>query len=485
MSNHTIIIGGGLAGLATAAALVTCRQENSAENRVTLLESRPRLGGRATSIIDADTGEMIDNCQHVSMGCCTNFAHFCETIGIENSFTIEDELIFIDRDNQRSVLKNGWGPAPFHLAGSFSRLRFLNSREKRELAFGLKKLAAVGEEVTHENNQSQQSFLDWLQANGQSSGVIRKYWHTVLVSALSESLDRIDTGIARKVFVDGFLRHRDAWKISVATRPLGLLYGDEIAQWFQQRGGDVRLKAGVAGIEVSSADSAEHRVNGVRLRNGEYLDADHVVLAVPWTHALPLLPEPLRTRPEYQAIADIEAAPISSVHLWFDREITKTRHVVFVDRLSQWIFNRTGIHRSQQHRHQNESASFNYQVVISNSRDLRGQPQEETIEKVVAELASVWPEVRNARLLSSRLITEHRAVFSPTPGVEQLRPSQQTPIANLQLAGDWTQTGWPATMEGAVRSGYLAAENILRQNNSSVSILQPDLPAGRLSRILF
>ncbi len=178
----------------------------------------------------------------------------------------------------------------------------------------------------------------------------------------------------------------------------------------------------------------------------------------------------------------MESAPISSVHLWFDRPITDLPHAVFVDRLSQWIFHRTRLQETNSA--SSDDTSAYYQVVISAIRSLSDTSQEETIAKVVAELTEIWPETARATLRHARVITEHKAVFSVLPGIDDLRPVQQSPVENLQWAGDWTDTGWPATMEGAVRSGYQASENILRHLGRPESVLQPDLPVAFLSKLL-
>jgi uncharacterized protein with NAD-binding domain and iron-sulfur cluster len=175
----------------------------------------------------------------------------------------------------------------------------------------------------------------------------------------------------------------------------------------------------------------------------------------------------------------LESAPISSVHLWFDRAITDLPHAVLIGRLSQWMFNRTLLQGDA-----SESHSHYYQVVISASRELQGRSQEQIIQEVLGDLTEIWPEAAKARLQSGRVVTEHRAVFSVMAGAEAFRPSQQSPINNLLLAGDWTRTGWPATMEGAVRSGYLAAENVLAKMGRQAAVLQPDLPVSRLTRLL-
>ncbi len=199
--------------------------------------------------------------------------------------------------------------------------------------------------------------------------------------------------------------------------------------------------------------------------------------AVPWHRVLDLVPPSLQLK--YEFLNEIVPAPISSLHLWFDRPITKLPHLVFVDHLSQWLFDRS---RFDQGAHEQ---GYYYQVVISASRLLQGRPRDEVIARVCDELKRTLPDAVDAKLLRSRLVTEHKAVFSPRPGIDRLRPGQETAYDNLSLAGDWTDSGWPATMEGAVRSGYLAAENVMSQIGQPATIVQPDLPVARLSKWLF
>jgi squalene-associated FAD-dependent desaturase len=493
MAEHVVIIGGGLAGLAAAAAL------GERGLRVTLCESRPRWGGRASSFVDQTTGEPVDNCQHVSLGCCTNFRHFCQTIGIDQYFCREKELVFIGPDGRASRMA-GWPlPAPLHLAAAFAGLDFLSWNDKYHLAKGLRALSrtdpATCDGVT---------FLDWLRRHGQTEAAIERFWHVVLVSALSETLDRINVFHARKVFVDAFLANRHGWEVWLPTVPLDDLYGTRLAEWFSTRNVTARLQCAAKRVVVEKSTAGEQRAVDVELRSGERIAADHVILAVPQNLVLALLPEDLQANSHLAGISQLETAPISSVHLWFDRPITDLRHATFVGRLSQWIFNRSAIQGSfPDSKHpgagtdskrigppgspgQIANVSLHYyQVVISASRDVLEQGKDEAVRKVVEELADIWPIVRESRLVHSRLVTEHKAVVSMLPGVDRLRPPQQSPIGNVQLAGDWTQTGWPGTMEGAVRSGYLGAENVLRQCGRPERLVQPDLPIALLSKLMF
>jgi len=219
----------------------------------------------------------------------------------------------------------------------------------------------------------------------------------------------------------------------------------------------------------------------VRLKSGEVVTGGDYLVAVPYHRVMALLPDQVRQHPSLAGIAKLESAPISSVHLWFDRPVLPLPHAVFVQGLSQWAFNRTMLSG----RTPPPNEPWYVQVVISASRDVTERDSDAVRDQVVRELATVWSAVATAKLTASRLVTEHRAVFSVTPGVEALRPSQQSPISNLQLAGDYTQTGWPGTMEGAVRSGSLAAENILTRRGQPARLLQPDLPVARLSRWLY
>jgi len=459
---HVVIVGGGLAGIAAAVGLARH------SFRVTLLESRPRLGGRATSIVDRETGELIDNCQHVNMGCCVNFQRLCEWTGTSEHLVTEDELIFIASYGKQNRLRNGFLPAPAHLSTGFLRLSYLSFQEKRSLA---RAMLALLRSRPPESGR----FIDFLRQHRQSRKLIDRFWNSVLVSALSEDLERISYLYARKVFVEGFLANRSGWKVQLLDLPLGQFYDEAIRNWLAEHGVTVRIQSGLQSLEQTE----DRLIRSARLRDESILEADEFVLAVAFDRVPSLLPAVVAESETGRRVSEIEAASISSVHVWFDREITTLRHAVLLDRLSQWMFNRSRILGAR------ETDRFAYQIVISNSRDLE-MSQDELIDRVRDELAEIFPASKEAQLLHARVITEHRAVFSVVPGVDELRPPQQTLISNLQLAGDWTQTGWPATMVGAVRSGFLAAENLLKKYrpNQSSQLLAPELKTSPIVRML-
>ncbi len=267
----------------------------------------------------------------------------------------------------------------------------------------------------------------------------------MLVSALNERLDRMDVGHARKVFVDGFLRDREGYKMELPLVPLGELYGTRLERWLADNGVNVRLTTGVRSVELDG-DGA---VSGVTLRSGESVPADFVVLAVPFDRVDGLLPEGARGRIAGLArLGEFDASPITGVHLWFDREVCPVDHVVTVGRLVQWVFNHTAL----QGRRAGEGKGQYLQLVISASYDLVALDNAAIRDRVLADLAAIWPATKQAMLERWWVVTEHGATFAVRPGVDAIRPRQRTAVDGLFLAGDWTDTGWPATMEGAVRA---------------------------------
>ena len=449
MADRVVVIGAGLAGLAAASALA------GRGLSVTILEARGRLGGRAGSFTDAASGQVLDACQHVSMGCCTNFAHFCRAVGVAHLFRTQRRLYFMTPDRRVSPFAADRLPAPLHLARAFLRAHYLSLADKARVAWGLARLRVTPADADG-------PFLDWLRRHGQSPRAIDRFWGVVLTSALNESTDRVGLRYARKVFVDAFLRHPRGFEVELPAVPLGRLYGDELLGWLDRHGVRVQLGRAARAIHIRGG-----RVEDVEARgDGEPLTADWYVAAVPFDRLLDLLPaDVIDGHAAFAGLRQLEVSPITSVHLWYDRPVTDLPHIVLVDCVGQWLFNRGEVAPGEHY----------VQVVVSAARPFRGLGHEEVRRRIAEEVARLFPAAAAATLLRARVVTEHAATFSAVPGVDRLRPTQASPIPNLFLAGDWTATGWPATMEGAVRGGYLAAEALLARRGTPERLLQPDL----------
>ena len=467
------MIGGGLAGLSSAVALA------EAGHRVRLLEKRPHLGGRAASYV-LPGGEHVDNCQHVTLGCCTNLEDFYRRVGAAEKIRFFDRLLFSTPDGRRGRMESLALPAPLHMAFSFARFPLLGWTDKFAIARALLKIASNGGRPKDTANDSGGvTMLAWLQKHRQTEGAIRRFWEVILVSALDEQLDRIDARYGIDVFWKAFLSTRAGYRIGIPCVPLGNLY-DGCKEAIRMRGGEVLLRAGVRGFQVAGS-----QVTGVERDDGSVETADYYVAAVPQDILPDLLPADLLERePVFLNLRNLRTSPITGVHLWFDRKVMHEPFLTLLDSTTQWVFNKTQLNGDAQLNGGSIEAQGQYlQLVISASYSLVPRSRQEIIELCINELRGVLPAIRDAKLVKGTVVKETSATFSPAPGSDQWRPPQKSPLTGLFLAGDWTSTGWPSTMEGAVRSGYLAAEAILSDLGTPQKFLQPDLPTEGLSRL--
>ena len=461
-----IVIGGGLAGLSSAVALA------EAGHRLRLLEKRPHLGGRAASYV-LPGGEHVDNCQHVTLGCCTNLEDFYRRVRADGKIRFFDRLLFAAPDGRRGAMESSALPPPFHMAPSFARFPLLGWGDKLAISRALLKIArSGGRPADLANDAGGVTMLAWLQKHHQTTRAIRRFWEVILVSALDEELDRIDARYGIDVFWKAFLSTRGGYRVGIPCVPLGELY-DGCKEAIGQRGGEVLLRAGVRRFQVTG-----NQVTGVEREDGSVETADYYVSAVPQNILPELLPADLVERePVFLNLRKLRTSPITGVHLWFDKKVMSEPFLTLMDSTTQWVFNKTQLYGG------GEQEGQYLQLVISASYSLVPRSRQEIIDLCLNEMREVLPAIRGAKLLKGTVVKETSATFSPAPGSDQWRPAQKSPLGRLFLAGDWTFTGWPSTMEGAVRSGYLAAEAILSDMGAPRKFLQPDLPAEGLARL--
>jgi zeta-carotene desaturase len=432
---------------------------------VTLLERRPYLGGRASSYQHPGTGEVIDNCQHVLLGCCTNLIEFYERTGVANSIRWFDSMTFLEPGGRASQIGPSALPAPLHTAPAFLRAACLDLPDKLAIARAMMALAPA---APHDNGEP---FLAWLQRHGQTERSIDRFWKTILVSALNEDVDRMSVSYAAQVMRESFLKSAAAGRMGVPTIPLTDLY-NAAGEYIRSRQGEVKIR--------TSVDSFRAEMAHVNVGIGGQDEAfDYVVLALPFDGLERILPDTTASQPLRDSLARFETSPITGIHLWFDRQISELEHAVLLDRTIQWMFHKSKL----QKREQNGHGSY-VELVVSSSKSLVEKSKQEIVDLAVHELKEFFPDAREAQLVKSAVIKEIHATYSPKPGIEWNRPQPQTVWPRVFLAGDWTATGWPATMEGAVRSGYMAAQSVARvAGKRDAAFLVADLPPTGFMRL--
>ena len=451
------VVGGGLAGLAAGCALA------NGGFRVTLFERRPFLGGRASSYQHPGTGEVVDNCQHVLLGCCTNLIEFYQRIGVADKIRWYERLTFLEPAGRASVIAPSVLPAPLHTAISFLQAPCLGFADKLAIA---RAMIALAPAIPQDRGQA---FSAWLRAHGQTERAIDRFWKTILVSALNEDLARVSVPYAAQVVRESFLKSPQAGRMGVPRVPLTELY-NSAGDYIRARGGEVKIRA--------AAESFRPEASQVKLgvADGEAV-FDYVVFAVPFDVLAKVLPETPAAEPLRRAVARFETSPITGIHLWFDRQISDLDHAVLLDRTIQWMFHKSRLLG------RTDTGSY-MELVVSASKSLVDKSRPEIVELALRELCEFFPQARKSTLLKSTVIKEVHATYSPQPGADAYRPVSETPWSRVFLAGDWTATGWPATMEGAVRSGYQAAEAVARAAGlTEAKFLVPDLPASGFMRL--
>ncbi|MCA9828966.1 MAG: hydroxysqualene dehydroxylase HpnE [Dehalococcoidia bacterium] len=433
------VIGGGLAGLAAACELVDLG------HRPTIFERRPWAGGKTYSYVDRETGDEVDNGQHVFMQCTTAYTDFLRKLGTLGLCRRQRRLSVpvFNRDGSRSTLRASGLPAPLHLGWSFLRYKHIAASIKPGIARTLLKAARMSEQ--ERASLHERSLGDWLRENGQGGVAIRDFWDFMLVPTLNASSEESSAADALFVLREGFLRSNHTAAIGVARCGLTRLHVDPAVAYFTARGGSIRTGTTVTGLRVRDG-----RITGLRVEGAQEEDFDAVVCAVPPTQAASLLSQ---DGFDFSALRAIEMAPIINLHLWFDRPVADFSLAAFVGNELQWAFNRDridpGLPGSQKHR---------LVVSLSAASPYMGLTRKELRERFLPQLHRAIPGTAEARLVHFLAIKEPEATFVPSPGLH--RPTTQTAWPDLVLAGTFTDTGWPATMESAVRSGQAAARTL-------------------------
>ena len=438
--------------------------------RVQLAERRGYLGGRASSYLHPGVNEVIDNCQHVLFGCCTNLISFYRRIGAEEKIHWTTGMTMIEPGGRRSQLgPSSWLPAPLHGTPKLLSAAAFTAPDKLALA---RAFQAMMKPIPPDSTES---LAEWLRRHKQTPGAIERFWRLVIASALNADLEAIAVPYAAKVIRELFMNSAQAGAMGMSSVPLSELYGSAKI-FLEERGLSVHLNTNVESAEWDEAVSEW----SIHTRTGT-LVSEYLVIALPFEGLQKLLPHmpPAGHGEELARQADsFTHWPICSVHLWFDRPITDLPHAVLLDREIHWMYNKSVLQPWRQ-----DKGSY-LELVQSASRAFAARERNEAINQGLAELAEFFPQVKQAKLEKAALIKEVRATFGVPPGIDGLRPSSISPWSNCFLAGDWIATGWPSTMESAARSGHIAADELCATSGDMRRFLAPDLKPQGLMKLL-
>jgi len=425
------VVGGGLAGITAALDLADAGAD------VTLLEVRTRLGGAAYSF-ERD-GLEIDNGQHVFLRCCTDYRALIRRLGVEGNTHLQQRLSIpvLAPGGRRGSLARSGLPTPLHLAGALARYPFLSLGERLHAAGTARALSKLD---LDDRTLDAQSFGSWLEERGESQAAVDSLWNLIALPTLNLPAERASLAMAAKVFQTGLLDAADAGDVGYSRVPLSRLHAEPAERALRAAGVDVRVKSRVQavrpGVEVES--------------DAGVLAYDAAVVAVPHDRAAALLPSGAVEQP----IEQLGTSPIVNAHVIYDRRVTELPLAAGLGTPVQWLFDRTkesGLDGGGQH----------LALSLSGADREMGMSNEQLRDELVSALEHLLPGAREARVVDFFVVREHAATFRAEPGSGRLRPGPRTSVPGLFLAGAWTDTGWPATMEGAVRSGHAAAREAL------------------------
>jgi len=440
---QVVITGGGLAGLAAACELADHGY------KVVLAERRSSLGGRACSFSDPQGSGEVDNGQHVFLKCCSYYIRFLQKLGVCDKTHLQKRLrvTVIDPHTGASTLESSPLPAPFHLLPSFLRFRHLSPLDKARAAYAM--LSILFTDRKKNNKLDTISFYRWLKDHGQTEAAIDRFWSLIVLATLNDDVRGVSAELALMVFQEGFLKRADGANVGYAAVGLTSLVGTEARRYIEERGGRVIL-----GQKTEELLLEGGRIGGARLADGSVLRGDCYICAVPHRLLLAVIPPGLRGDPFFRRARELTTTPIVNIHLWYDRPVMDLDFAAFINSETQWVFNKSKMWHL-------DGDSQYLDISLSGARHYIDLPKEEIIERFTRELRRLFPKARQARVERCLVVKQRRATFAAVPGSAKYRLPCRTPIENLFLAGDWTATGWPATMESAVRSGLACAREIL------------------------
>ena len=432
MSKRVVIIGGGFSGLAAGVSLA----ERGVE--VLLLERRNHLGGRAYSFVDSKTGSTVDNGQHLFMGCYHHTIAFLQTIGCLDRLKFQDtpRVDFLDREEGFFKFECPALPAPLHAVAGLLRMKGLTLGDKF-------RVLNVGRAIRSNGLPESLTVDQWLDELAQSERIRQRFWYPMVIATLNEDPRTASAKMLKRVLEEAFGNGRRGTSIGIARVGLSDLYTTGSREFIESRGGQVRT-----GAEVEKLDVEQGAVAAARLKTAEKIEADWFISAVPPSAFMRMLDD--QTAKQFQPISKLETSPIVSINLWFDRPVIDREFTGLIGTRCQWIFNKDLILAAEK---TNQIA-----VIISAARDFVDWTRDELVEMAVSELHELIPASREAKLIQSAIVKEREATMAHSVESDHLRPGPRTCLKNLVLAGDWTATGLPATIESAVMSGHKAAE---------------------------
>ena len=440
------VLGGGLAGMSAARRLLDLGYQ------VTLVEKRPFLGGRAYSFKDFHDGTDIDNGQHIFLGCCTYYIDYLKAIGtIDNAYLQDRFRAEVILDGKSGILSSTPLLGKLHLLPSFLSYPHLSFKDKLLAVYGLLRIK-LADRSKKSTILDKESGYDWLKRHHQSEHIISNLWNLIILPTLNDDVRDVSADMTLMVLQESLLKRPSDAAIGLSRVGLTSLNGEPSHRFIEDRGGEI-----IVGKSVRSIRTREGRVCGVELSNGKIIEADTYISALPYKAVLQTLPKETTGNAFFSKASGLQSSPIVGIHIWYDRPIMNQEFVAFLNSPVQWVFNKSLIQGDK------GSGSQYVCISISGAWCYVNKPKQELKELFVEEMTRLFPRSRDAQIERFLVVKEPDATFRSVPGASNHRLSHTTPISNLFLAGEWTDTGWPSTMEGAVRSGVFAANLVAEQ----------------------